>query len=78
MTNLLIGCSIPNFLDVVRHRFLLHLPSDAAGNLISFADGEVVAGESALTGIMVSKGNHPQMVLFQVNGHITFSRHFME
>eukprot|EP00435_Cladocopium_sp_Y103_P071893 s30_g38.t1 len=25
-----------------RHRFLLHLPSDAAGNLISFADGEVV------------------------------------
>lgn len=27
-----------------RHRFLQHLPSDAAGNLIAFADGEVLAG----------------------------------
>ncbi|CAK9093354.1 unnamed protein product, partial [Durusdinium trenchii] len=28
-----------------RHRFLQHLPSDAAGNLIAFADGEVLAGD---------------------------------
>ncbi|CAK9093348.1 unnamed protein product [Durusdinium trenchii] len=27
------------------HRFLQHLPSDAAGNLIAFADGEVLAGD---------------------------------
>ena len=33
-----------------RHRFLLHLPSDAAGNLIAFADGEVLAGWLLLEG----------------------------
>lgn len=39
-----------------RHRFLLHLPSDAAGNLISFADGEVVAGDELKSGKGGRKG----------------------
>ena len=30
----------------VRHRFLAHLPSDAAGNLIAFADGKIEGRQS--------------------------------
>ena len=41
------GMNLNTAADAYRHRFLLHLPSDAAGNLIAFADGEVVAGHQS-------------------------------